>query len=41
MAAFETTALTKRFGDVTAVSDLNLTVKQGEAFGFLGSNGAG
>ena len=41
MAAIETTALTKRFGDVTAVADLDLTVEDGEAFGFLGPNGAG
>ena len=41
MNAIETTALTKRFGDVTAVSDLDLTVERGEAFGFLGPNGAG
>ena len=41
MTAIRTTALTKRFGDVTALSDLNLVVEEGEAFGFLGSNGAG
>lgn len=33
--------LTKRFGDFTAVADLNLDVQQGEIFGFLGPNGAG
>ncbi|MFB6141268.1 MAG: ABC transporter ATP-binding protein [Halosimplex sp.] len=33
--------LTKRFGDVTAVDDLSLTVEEGEVFGFLGPNGAG
>ena len=33
--------LTKRFGDFTAVADLNLDVRQGEIFGFLGPNGAG
>lgn len=33
--------LTKRFGDFTAVDDLNLTVAEGELFGFLGPNGAG
>jgi len=33
--------LTKRFGKFTAVDDLSLTVREGEVFGFLGSNGAG
>jgi len=33
--------LTKRFGDFTAVADLNLDVQPGEIFGFLGPNGAG
>jgi len=33
--------LTKRFGKFTAVDDLSLTVRAGEIFGFLGSNGAG
>jgi ABC-2 type transport system ATP-binding protein len=33
--------LTKRFGRVTAVEDLSLTVAPGEVFGFLGPNGAG
>src|ERR1700687_5898125 len=33
--------LTKRFGDFTAVDNLNLDVQQGEIFGFLGPNGAG
>jgi ABC-type branched-subunit amino acid transport system ATPase component len=37
----ETRGLTKRFGSRTAVSDLNLTVPAGTAFGFLGHNGAG
>ncbi|WP_458206018.1 ATP-binding cassette domain-containing protein [Haladaptatus sp. NG-SE-30] len=41
MAAIQTKALTKRFGDVVAVSDLDLTVKAGEIFGFLGPNGSG
>jgi ABC-2 type transport system ATP-binding protein len=34
-------SLTKRFGALTAVNDLNLQVRQGEIFGFLGLNGAG
>lgn len=33
--------LTRRFGDNTAVDKLNLEVKGGEVFGFLGHNGAG
>jgi ABC-2 type transport system ATP-binding protein len=33
--------LTKRYGRLTAVDDLNLTVEPGEIFGFLGLNGAG
>lgn len=37
----ETRGLTKRFGRRTAVSDLNLAVPAGCAFGFLGHNGAG
>ncbi|MBU3949539.1 MAG: ATP-binding cassette domain-containing protein [Proteobacteria bacterium] len=34
-------SLTKKFGRVTAVDDLNLKVKRGEIFGLLGSDGAG
>ena len=41
MPAIETTALTKRFGDVLAVDDVTLRVEEGEIFGFLGPNGAG
>ena len=37
----EARALTKRFGDFTAVDDIDFTVGHGEAFGFLGPNGAG
>ena len=33
--------LTKRFGPLTAVRDLSLTVRPGEVLGFLGPNGAG
>ena len=39
--AIETTNLTRRFGTVTAVAGLNLSVRSGEIFGFLGPNGAG
>jgi ABC-2 type transport system ATP-binding protein len=41
MGAIETAGLTKRFGDVHAVEELDLTVESGEVFGFLGPNGAG
>jgi sodium transport system ATP-binding protein len=33
--------LTKRFGEVTAVSDISFRVGKGEVFGLLGENGAG
>ena len=36
-----TTGLTKRFGSLVAVKDLNLELHRGEVFGFLGPNGAG
>jgi ABC-2 type transport system ATP-binding protein len=39
--AIETSALTRRFGDFTAVQDVNLQVATGQFFGFLGPNGAG
>ncbi|MGD0911368.1 MAG: ABC transporter ATP-binding protein, partial [Terracidiphilus sp.] len=39
--AIDTTALTRRFGDFTAVDEVNLTVARGQFFGFLGPNGAG
>lgn len=41
MGAIELAGVTKRFGDVVAVSDLDLVVERGEIFGFLGPNGAG
>jgi ABC-2 type transport system ATP-binding protein len=39
--AIETTNLTKRFGAFTAVEAVDLSVKKGEIYGFLGLNGAG
>ncbi len=33
--------LTKRFGGVVAVDDLNLTVREGEFFSLLGPSGCG
>lgn len=36
-----TRGLTRTFGDVTAVRDVNLSVDAGRFFGFLGPNGAG
>ncbi|WP_049971518.1 ABC transporter ATP-binding protein [Haladaptatus cibarius] len=41
MAAIQTNGLTKQFGEVVAVSNLDLTVEEGEIFGFLGPNGSG
>src|SRR5262249_4359548 len=37
----ELSALTKRYGRFTAVDRIDLTVPDGELFGFLGPNGAG
>lgn len=37
----ETVNLTRRFGEIVAVSSLNLTIEDGRVFGFLGPNGAG
>ena len=39
--SIELKSLTKSFGDVIAVNDISLSVKNGEIFGFLGSNSAG
>ncbi|GAA0645994.1 ABC transporter ATP-binding protein [Salarchaeum japonicum] len=41
MAAIEIDGLTKRYGDLAAVSDLSLAIESGEVFGYLGPNGAG
>jgi len=37
----QTQNLTKKFGDLTAVDSVTITVNDGEVFGFLGPNGAG
>jgi len=39
--AISTDGLTRRFGALTAVEDVNLRVAPGQFFGFLGPNGAG
>ena len=36
-----TRSLTRKFGDFTAVDDVNVEVAPGQFFGFLGPNGAG
>lgn len=41
MEAIRTTALTKKYKDLTAVDRLDLCVEQGELFALLGVNGAG
>jgi ABC-2 type transport system ATP-binding protein len=40
-AAVRTVALTKRYGSLTAVDDLDLEVPEGSVFGLIGPNGAG
>ncbi len=39
--AVKVRGLTKRFGDFAAVDTIDLSIKKGEIFGFLGTNGAG
>jgi ABC-2 type transport system ATP-binding protein len=41
MNAIEVRAISKRFGDFTAVNGISFDVAQGEVFGLLGPNGAG
>ena len=36
-----TSGLTKQFGKLKAVNDVNLHVKKGAIYGFIGRNGAG
>ena len=41
MAIIQTHNLTKKYGKITAVDDLNIEIHKGEIFGLLGPNGAG
>ncbi|MBX0295719.1 ABC transporter ATP-binding protein [Haloarcula nitratireducens] len=41
MTAIELNDVRKEFGDVVALQGVDLTVEEGEVFGFLGPNGAG
>jgi len=41
MPIVETLNLTKKFGKITAVDNLNIVIEKGEVFGLLGPNGAG
>lgn len=41
MTAIEITCLTKRYGTLTAVDGVSLSIPKGEIFGLLGPNGAG
>ncbi len=41
MDAIKTSSLTKYYGKALGITDMNLTVKQGDFFGFIGPNGAG
>jgi ABC-2 type transport system ATP-binding protein len=41
MTILDTQNITRRFGDLTAVNQISISVKSGEIFGLLGPNGAG
>ena len=41
MAMIETINLTKKYGDLTALDNLNLSIEEGTCYGFIGPNGAG
>jgi ABC-2 type transport system ATP-binding protein len=41
MPMIETINLSKRYGDLVALDNLNLAINQGDCFGFIGPNGAG
>jgi len=41
MSMIETVNLTRKYGELTALDNLNLTIEEGTCFGFIGPNGAG
>jgi ABC-2 type transport system ATP-binding protein len=41
MAMIETINLTKKYGELLALNNLNLSIEQGACYGFIGPNGAG
>jgi ABC-2 type transport system ATP-binding protein len=41
LPAVQTRDLSRVYGNMVALSSLNLTVEKGDLFGFIGSNGAG
>ncbi|UYV11347.1 MAG: ABC transporter ATP-binding protein [Phycisphaera sp.] len=41
MPIIETINLTKRYGELVALDNLNLAIDEGDCFGFIGPNGAG
>ena len=41
MPIIETVNLTKRYGELVALDNLNLAIDEGDCFGFIGPNGAG
>lgn len=41
MDAIKTDHLTKYYGKTLGIENINLTVRQGDFFGFIGPNGAG
>ena len=41
MSMIETINLTKKYGELIALNNLNLTIDEGDCFGFIGPNGAG
>jgi len=41
MYVIETTKLTKSYGTARGIVDVDMTVLEGEIYGFIGPNGAG